>query len=90
MPPQPDTRAVILDAIEAIAPEVDAGAVDGDADFSDELDLDSMDQLNIAVLVFENTGVNVAEGDQAKVTTLNAFVRYIDAALLASTEPRES
>ena len=90
MPPQPDTRAVILDAIETIAPEVDAGAVDGDADFIDELDLDSMDQLNIAVLVFESTGVNIAEGDQAKVTTLNAFVRYVDAALLASTEPGQS
>lgn len=76
-----NTRDLILEAITAVAPEVDPDDVDGAADFIDELDLDSMDQLNIAVGVFERTGVDIPERDHAKVRTLDGFVRYVDDAL---------
>ena len=75
-----ETRLLVLDAITTIAPDTDPASLEGNEDYLDELDLDSMDQLNIAVCLFERTGTEIPERDYAKVRTLDALVAYLDAA----------
>ena len=80
MTPTADTRQLIIDAITTVAPDADPTVLSGTEDYLDELDLDSMDQLNIAVCVFERTGVEIPERDYPKVRTLDAMVDYVTAA----------
>ena len=72
-----DIRSAILQAIAEVAPEANLSALDGTVDLRDELDIDSMDFLNVLVGIDERLGVAVAERDYADVTTLDALVAYV-------------
>jgi acyl carrier protein len=76
-----DSRAAVIASLAVIAPETDFESLAPDADLRDELDLDSMDFLNFVTGVFERTGIEVPERDYPKILTLDACVRYLDAAL---------
>jgi acyl carrier protein len=67
----------ISEVLHRIAPEVDLAAIDPDGDIQDEMDLDSMDFLNLMVGLHEQTGIEVPERDYPKVTSLNACVAYL-------------
>ena len=73
-------REVVLAALARVAPEVDPAALDPAADLSEQLDLDSMDFLNVVVAVHEQTGIEVPERDYAKLATLDDAVAYLSAA----------
>lgn len=75
--PENTIRDAVLDAIVSVAPETDPAAIGDDADFIDELDLDSMDGMNIAVGIYERTGVDIAERDYAKLRTIRDLVGYV-------------
>ena len=79
-----DPRQVILDAIERIAPDVDASAVPDDVDFREEAELDSMDFLSVLNAIQEATGVEVPEIDYAQIMTIAQFTDYLSARLQAS------
>lgn len=66
-------REAIIEAIARVAPEAVADRLDDDADFLDELGLDSMDILNLVSVVAERTGLEVAERDYPKIRTLAGF-----------------
>ena len=70
-------REIIIASIGQVAPDADAGAVAGDADLLDELDLDSMDVLNIVVAVHDRCGLEVAERDYPKLLTLDGFTDHL-------------
>jgi len=55
----------------------------GDEDIRDQLDLDSMDFLNVLVAIAEQLRVEIPERDYAKVRTLDALVAYVEAARAA-------
>lgn len=74
-----NNRQVIVDAIERIAPDVDANALPDDVDFRDEAELDSMDFLAVLTTVQDATGVEVPEGDYASIPTIRQFADYLDA-----------
>lgn len=74
-----DTLATIRAAIERVAPDVDASALDPDLDFREEADLDSIDFLGVLNAVRDSTGVEVAEADYGTVATLRRFAEYVDA-----------
>ena len=61
-------REAIAAALASIAPEVDLTAVDPDAELTDELDLDSMDLLELRTAVLASTGVEIAPDDPAGST----------------------
>ena len=67
-----DATAIITTALRGIAPEADLATVDPHEPFQDELDLDSMDFLNLMVAIAErlkpHTVMLVPEGRQ-EVTT---------------------
>lgn len=77
-------RATVLRVLGEVAPEVELGTVDPTEDLRDQLDLDSMDILNLAIGLFQATGVEVPERDYARIVTVDGCVTYL-AAALAST-----
>jgi acyl carrier protein len=76
-----DSRTAVISSLAVIAPETDFDRLASDADLRDELDLDSMDFLNFVIELHNRTGVEVPERDYPRMLTLNACVRYLDAAM---------
>jgi acyl carrier protein len=72
-------RAAILRALGDIAPEADLDRLDPRRDLREQLDLDSMDVLNLATALHEALGVDVPEADYAAIATLDGAVDYLAA-----------
>jgi acyl carrier protein len=72
-----NARQIILDAIERIAPDVDATALPPDVDFREEAELDSMDFLGVLTAVQEATAVEVPESDYAQIVSIDRFADYL-------------
>jgi acyl carrier protein len=72
-----EIRAGVVAAILAIAPEIDANALDPARRLRDQVDLDSMDWLNVIVGLHERFGVDIPEADYAGLSTLSAIVAYL-------------
>ncbi len=70
-------HAVVVDALAAIAPDVDPTAVD--ADLHDELGLDSMDMLNLTDLVVARSGVQIPDRELASLRTLRRIEEFLAA-----------
>jgi acyl carrier protein len=79
-------RAAVLALLGEIAPEADLADLDLDRDVRSELDLDSMDFLNLVEGLAESTGVDVPESDYAKVRSVHGLVNYL-VARSAGTAP---
>lgn len=73
-------QAAVLGVLGQIAPEADLAALDPDVDFREQLDVDSMDLLNFVIGVDEELGVDIPEADYPRISTLNSFVAYLQAA----------
>lgn len=74
-----EIRATVLRVLGNIAPEADLSSVKGDVPLRDQLDLDSMDLLNVAVGLHAALGIEIPEADYPKVATLDGCVAYLDA-----------
>lgn len=70
----------VADALHGIAPEADLDEIDSSGALQEELDLDSMDFLNLVVALDERTGVEIPERDYPKVASLDGLVAYLVAA----------
>ncbi len=70
-------RAGIREAFRRIAPEVDLEAIDPGAELREEADLDSVDALNLIVLLDEKLGVEIPEADYDEIATLQGMTRYL-------------
>ena len=75
-----EMRAIVLRALTDVAPDIDPAAIDPEMALTDELDIDSMDFLNIVVSIHDQTGVEIPERDYPKLSTLNDAVAYLIAA----------
>ncbi len=76
-----DIRKTLLAEIDAIAPGSRPDELDADADLREEMELDSMDMLNLVAALHERLGVVIPEADLDQITTLNAAVGYIERCL---------
>jgi acyl carrier protein len=72
-----EIKATILRVIGEIAPEVDAARIDPDVSLREQLDLDSMDILNVMIGLHEALQVDIPETDYPKLATLNGAVAYL-------------
>ena len=70
-------RDVVIGALTEVAPDVDPAAIDPDSDLAEQLDIDSMDFLNIVVAIHEQTGIEIPERDYPKLSTLHDAVTYL-------------
>ena len=72
-------REAVATALATVAPEADLDAVDANARLRDELDLDSLDFLNLVQALQDSTGVAIPEADYRSVDTLQGLVAYLQA-----------
>ncbi len=78
-----DIRREVLEALSAIAPEIDPASIEPEVNFRDQLDLDSMDFLNFVLALHERLGVDIPEADYPRLLTLDGAVAYLAAKLAA-------
>lgn len=72
-----DIQKMILGIIADIAPDEDLSDVKPDVRLRDQLDLDSMDFLDIIMELRKRHKVEVPEEDYMKLATLNGCVEYL-------------
>jgi acyl carrier protein len=72
-----DIRAAVLRALAEIVPNADLTALRPDLDLRDQLDIDSMDFLNLAIAIDQDLGVDIPESAYDRLGTLDDFVRYV-------------
>ena len=70
-------KHVVMDAILDVAPEADFDTIDPDAGLREQLDLDSMDFLNVVIGLHETLGIEIPEADYPRLFTLNGAIEYL-------------
>lgn len=70
-------REIVLRVLGEVAPEVDVGSVEPTEDLREQFDLDSMDILNLAIGLFQATGVEIPERDYRQIVTVDGCVDYL-------------
>lgn len=76
-PDRADLEETVRRVIEEVAPDLRATTIELDDDFHDDLGLDSMDALNLAVALHDATGVDVPERDYPKINSVRTCVDYL-------------
>ncbi len=71
-------RAIVLEELSTIAPDIDIAHLDDGARLRDEYDLDSMDALNLLTAVHQRLGVNIPESEYARMHSLSALLDYLE------------
>jgi len=72
-----ELRQHILDAISEVAPEAEFDGLDPDEGLREQLDLDSMDFLNVVIALHEALGIDIPEADYPRLFALNDAVAYL-------------
>ena len=71
-------KAVILETLSEVAPEIDIAALDPKIELREQFDLDSMDMLNFVIGLHERLGIDIPEADYPKLSTLEGAIRYLE------------
>lgn len=72
-----ELRSKVVGLIRGIAPQVVEGELRPDRPLRDQVDLDSMDWLNVIVAVHRELHVDIPETDYARLASLDDWVRYL-------------
>ncbi|MFO1292504.1 MAG: acyl carrier protein [Rubrivivax sp.] len=70
-------RAGVLAALAEIAPEVDPATLDAAGALRRQVDLDSMDWLNVIVAWHRRFGVEIPEADYRRLASIDDVVGYL-------------
>jgi len=71
-------RAIILEVIGQILPDEDLSKLMGDVRIRDQVEMDSMDFLDIIMELRKRYGIEVPEEDYMKLGTLDSAVAYLE------------
>ena len=73
-----EIKDAIIEIINNILPEGDCSKVDPEKKLRDQLELDSMDFLDIVMELRKQYKVQVSEADYPQLATLNSCVNYLE------------
>lgn len=73
-----EIKAVIIDILEGIAPDEDLSGLKDDVSFREQLELDSMDFLDIVMELRKRYRVQVPEEDYVQLASMNSTVKYLE------------
>lgn len=79
-----EIKALVLRVLGDIAPEAELEQIDPAVDLREQLDLDSMDLLNLMIGLHEATGVDIPEADYPQMASLNGCAAYLRPRLTGS------
>jgi acyl carrier protein len=72
-----ELRRRIVGVIRSVAPEVDEAELATDRPLREQVDLDSMDWLNVIVGLHKRFKVDIPEADYAKLVSLDDIAVYL-------------
>jgi acyl carrier protein len=72
-----DIRAVLKDELGRIAPEIEFEAIPPDALLRQEIDIDSMDFLNLVTALHQRLKVDIPEADYPQLATIRGALAYL-------------
>lgn len=72
-----DIRRAFLDELIRVAPDIDPAAIAGTDHLQDDLDLDSMDVLNLVIALSARFGVEIPEADYPRIATPDRATAYL-------------
>jgi acyl carrier protein len=78
---------VVIGELRRVAPEIDPARLRLDGPLRDQVDLDSMDFLNVIVALHDRLGVEVPESDYAQLSSVRAIVAYLEPRIDATLTP---
>jgi acyl carrier protein len=70
-------RAIVVDALADVAPEIDSDGLDQSASLREGADLDSMDFLAYVSNVSEALDRDIPEGDYAELDSVASAIEYV-------------
>ena len=72
-----ELKTLILREIGNIAPETELDQIEPSCNLREQVDLDSMDMLNLLIAIHGATGVDIPEADYAKMASVDDAVAYL-------------
>ena len=73
-----EIRAMILEVIHEIVPDEDLSNLKGDMRIRDQIEMDSMDFLDVIMELRKRYGIIVPEDDYMELSTLDSSVKYLE------------
>lgn len=70
-------KQIVIDIINEIAPDEDTTSLKTDVNLRDQMDLDSMDFLDIVMELRKQHGVEVPEADYPELASLDSCGEYL-------------
>jgi acyl carrier protein len=70
-------RAAYLEELTRVAPDIDPSTVGDEDHIQEDLELDSMDVLNLVTALHERLGLDIPESDYPEIATLKLAVAYL-------------
>ena len=70
-------KQIVIEIINEIAPDEDTTGLKSDLNLRDQMDLDSMDFLDIVMELRKQHGIEVPEADYPKLASLNSCGEYL-------------
>lgn len=75
---RPEIREVIIEILERIAPDEDLSNLDDSVAFREQMELDSMDFLDIVMELRKQYRVQIPENEYEHLITMNSTVNYLE------------
>ena len=72
-----ELKQIFMETILEIAPEADFETLDPNDALREQLDLDSMDFLNVMIGLHETLGIDIPEADYPRLFTLAGALDYL-------------
>jgi len=72
-----EIRSAFIDELTRIGPDIDWDSLSDEDHLQDDLDLDSMDILNLVTAIQKRLGVSVPEVDYSRLATTGKAVEYL-------------
>ena len=73
-----EIREVVLDILSGIAPDEDLGGLKDDVPFRDQLELDSMDFLDIVMELRKRYRIQIPEEEYPELGSMASTVAYLE------------
>lgn len=73
-----ETRAIVIEEIENIAPDVAPVVISDTEDVREALDLDSMDVFNLIAALHKRLDLDIPDKDAAQFVTVGGAARWLE------------
>ncbi|MBX4924417.1 acyl carrier protein [Rhizobium binae] len=74
---RPDASKLVMQALYAVAPDLQGESIAADKTFREQFEFDSMDFLNFVIALHRASGLEIPEKDYPQLQSLSGAVSYL-------------